>query len=56
VTPTVQRSRSCRAFEFLDLTADGEELIQQLNLDSKKVKAALEASVNWSSELDSRRQ
>jgi EAL and modified HD-GYP domain-containing signal transduction protein len=30
---------------------DGESLIQKLNLDSKKVRTAFQASVNWSSEL-----
>lgn len=31
--------------------AESEKLIQQLNLDGKKVKAALQASVNWANEL-----
>ncbi len=32
---------------------EGEQLIQQLGLDSGKVKAALQAALNWASELDS---
>ena len=33
--------------------ADADRLIQQLNLDSQKVKTAFQASVDWSSELES---
>jgi EAL and modified HD-GYP domain-containing signal transduction protein len=33
--------------------SDGEMLIRQLNLDSRKVKAAFQASLDWASELDS---
>lgn len=32
---------------------EGEKLIDQLNLDSRKVKAALQSAINWASELDS---
>ena len=33
--------------------ADGEWLIQQLNLDNRKVKAAFQTSLDWASELES---
>jgi c-di-GMP phosphodiesterase len=33
--------------------ADAEKLIQQLNLDSKKVMMAFQNSINWANELDS---
>jgi EAL and modified HD-GYP domain-containing signal transduction protein len=32
---------------------EGERLIEQLNLDSRKVHTAFQASVNWASQLDS---
>ena len=31
---------------------EGGRLVQELNLDGKKVKLAFQASVNWASELD----
>jgi c-di-GMP phosphodiesterase len=34
--------------------SESETLVQQLNLDEKKVNAAFQASINWASELDSR--
>jgi EAL and modified HD-GYP domain-containing signal transduction protein len=34
---------------------EGDKLIQQLGLDAGKVKAALQAALNWASELDSMR-
>jgi c-di-GMP phosphodiesterase len=45
--------RLARCLEETDWS-ESEILVQQLNLDEKKVNVAFQASINWASELDSR--
>ncbi len=46
--PLLQLARSLEEADW----AEGERLIQQLNLDGRKVKAAFQSSINWAAELD----